>query len=128
MWLRWYNQDGDWIPTFASAYGSFRGVFSHQEALTIVQHLLGESLIYQQQLDGNHNTPEDEVSFLELSRYMRNQLLRDSDVMSMNWGLELRVPFVDQVVCNVNVRKYRVTVCKCMLTLQSWVALFANGK
>ena len=26
---------------------------------------------------------------------MRNQLLRDSDVMSMAWGLELRVPFVD---------------------------------
>jgi asparagine synthase (glutamine-hydrolysing) len=29
---------------------------------------------------------------------MRNQLLRDSDVMSMAWGLELRVPFVDRVL------------------------------
>ena len=38
---------------------------------------------------------EDEVSYLELTRYMRNQLLRDSDVMSMAWNLELRVPFVD---------------------------------
>jgi asparagine synthase (glutamine-hydrolysing) len=27
---------------------------------------------------------------------MRNQLLRDSDVMSMAHGLELRVPFVDK--------------------------------
>ena len=92
---------GDFLrhpPTFASAYGSFRGIFSHQEALTIVQQLFGESLIYQQQLDSNQNTPENEVSFLELSRYMRNQLLRDSDVMSMNWGLELRVPFVDQAL------------------------------
>ncbi|OBQ34196.1 MAG: asparagine synthase [Anabaena sp. CRKS33] len=44
------------------------------------------------------STPEDEVSFLELSRYMRNQLLRDSDIMSMNWGLELRVPFVDKTL------------------------------
>jgi asparagine synthase (glutamine-hydrolysing) len=26
---------------------------------------------------------------------MRNQLLRDSDVMSMAWSLELRVPYVD---------------------------------
>ncbi len=26
---------------------------------------------------------------------MRNQLLRDSDVTSMAWSLELRVPFVD---------------------------------
>jgi asparagine synthase (glutamine-hydrolysing) len=39
---------------------------------------------------------EDEVSYLELTRYMRNQLLRDSDVMSMAWSLELRVPFVDR--------------------------------
>jgi asparagine synthase (glutamine-hydrolysing) len=44
------------------------------------------------------STPEDEVSFLELSGYMRNQLLRDSDIMSMNWGLELRVPFVDKTL------------------------------
>jgi asparagine synthase (glutamine-hydrolysing) len=29
---------------------------------------------------------------------MRNQLLRDSDVMSMANGLELRVPFVDRVL------------------------------
>jgi asparagine synthase (glutamine-hydrolysing) len=41
---------------------------------------------------------EDEVSLLELSCYMRNQLLRDSDVMSMAWGLELRVPLVDQAL------------------------------
>jgi len=41
-------------------------------------------------------TLEDEVSCLELTRYMRNQLLRDSDVMSMAWSLELRVPFVDR--------------------------------
>jgi asparagine synthase (glutamine-hydrolysing) len=26
---------------------------------------------------------------------MRNQLLRDTDVMSMRWGVELRVPFLD---------------------------------
>ena len=37
----------------------------------------------------------DEVSYLEMTRYMFNQLLRDGDVMSMAWGLELRVPFVD---------------------------------
>ncbi|MBS3029904.1 MAG: asparagine synthase (glutamine-hydrolyzing) [Dolichospermum sp. DET50] len=85
-------------PSFNAAYRTFRGIFSHEEACIIIQQLLGESFIYQQQLDGNQNTPEDEVSFLELSRYMRNQLLRDSDVMSMNWGLELRVPFVDKVL------------------------------
>ena len=35
------------------------------------------------------------VSLLELSWYMRNQLLRDSDWASMAHGLEVRVPFVD---------------------------------
>ena len=40
-------------------------------------------------------TPQDAVSRLELSRYMRNQLLRDADVMSMACGVELRVPFLD---------------------------------
>jgi asparagine synthase (glutamine-hydrolysing) len=38
------------------------------------------------------------VSALELTRYMRNQLLKDSDVMSMAHGLELRVPLVDAVL------------------------------
>ena len=38
----------------------------------------------------------DAVSALELMGYMRNQLLKDSDVMSMAHGLELRVPFVDR--------------------------------
>ena len=39
-----------------------------------------------------------QISELELTRYMRNQLLRDSDVMSMANGLELRVPFVDRAL------------------------------
>ncbi len=30
--------------------------------------------------------------------YMRNKLLRDTDVMSMKWGLELRTPLVDRVL------------------------------
>jgi asparagine synthase (glutamine-hydrolysing) len=38
------------------------------------------------------------ISQLELTRFMRNQLLRDADVMSMSHGLELRVPFLDQDV------------------------------
>ena len=38
------------------------------------------------------------VSVLELSGYMRSVLLRDSDVLSMAHGLELRVPFLDHVL------------------------------
>jgi asparagine synthase (glutamine-hydrolysing) len=41
------------------------------------------------------------VSVYELTRYMRNTLLRDSDVFSMAHGLELRVPFVDRHVASM---------------------------
>lgn len=37
----------------------------------------------------------DEVAWLEGTRYLRNQLLPDSDVMAMAAALELRLPFVD---------------------------------
>ena len=47
---------------------------------------------------GSDPTAEDGVSRLELTRYMRNQLLRDSDVMSMASGVELRVPFIDSLL------------------------------
>jgi asparagine synthase (glutamine-hydrolysing) len=45
-----------------------------------------------------------QVSFYELSGYMRNTLLRDSDVFSMAHGLELRVPFVDREVVSAAAR------------------------
>ncbi len=40
----------------------------------------------------------NQVSRLELSGYMSNTLLRDTDQMSMAHALEVRVPFVDSVV------------------------------
>jgi asparagine synthase (glutamine-hydrolysing) len=36
------------------------------------------------------------ASWLEINLYMQNQLLRDTDVMSMSHGLEVRVPFLDE--------------------------------
>ena len=39
---------------------------------------------------------EDKISFYELNLYMKNQLLRDSDVFSMAHSLEIRVPFLDK--------------------------------
>jgi asparagine synthase (glutamine-hydrolysing) len=85
----------------ATAYQSYRGVFTHAEAQAIAQQYLIEKtcpLTQKVSPDINCNTLEDEVSYLELSCYMGNQLLRDSDVMSMNWGLELRTPLVDRVL------------------------------
>lgn len=39
--------------------------------------------------------PVNRVSYLELTNYMANTLLRDADCMSMANGLELRMPFLD---------------------------------
>ena len=39
--------------------------------------------------------PVNEISWLEISQYMRSTLLRDTDMMSMAHSLEVRVPFVD---------------------------------
>lgn len=36
------------------------------------------------------------AAWLETNMYMQNQLLRDTDVMSMAHGLEVRVPFLDE--------------------------------
>jgi asparagine synthase (glutamine-hydrolysing) len=114
---RWGNSPqvkrlGDFLqqtPNSAAAYRSFRGIFSHREACAILQSrryaiakrdLPKRGLPVRSRSNPFPNLPslEDEVSLLEISGYMRNQLLRDSDVMSMAWGLELRVPFVDGVL------------------------------
>ena len=86
------------VPITAAAYWATRGIFTPEE----VQRLLPR---YGCMESGDETqlamyvpaqpTLLDEISYLEIARYMRNQLLRDSDVMSMAWNLELRVPFVD---------------------------------
>lgn len=39
---------------------------------------------------------EQHAAWFESNLYMQNQLLRDTDVMSMSHGLEVRVPFLDE--------------------------------
>ena len=92
-------------PTFEQAFLGFRGNFTGRESSALVQKILGRmgkwdirADLYQR--DGEIDrlrfpTDSDVVGYLELSRYMRHQLLKDSDVFSMTHGLELRVPLVD---------------------------------
>jgi asparagine synthase (glutamine-hydrolysing) len=40
--------------------------------------------------------PQEKISYLESNLYMQNQLLKDTDYMSMWHGLEVRVPFLDK--------------------------------
>ena len=86
-------------PTSLSrAYTAFRGVFTHREAVRIEQTLLGESWRPHHdsaKLDHDDEASSEAISCLELTRYLRNQLLRDADVMSMAHGVELRVPMLD---------------------------------
>lgn len=89
-----------------TAYAAFRGTFTDTEATALTRHYTGEEVTEKfstAELPADP-TPEDSVSRLELTRYMRNQLLRDSDVMSMAHGLELRVPFLDLPLINILTR------------------------
>jgi len=91
----------DQPPTLAAAYESYRGIYTRTEAARLAQHYTGQAApdVGPPAMVSNGseaNCLEDEVCRLETENYMRFQLLRDSDVMSMAWGLELRVPFVDR--------------------------------
>ena len=84
------RSNGDWLDAFHAQ----RGIFIIEE----VDQLVGGGIVESSKVDTGSfecEEPLDSVSLLELTRYMRNQLLRDSDVFSMAHGLELRVPFVD---------------------------------
>lgn len=82
--------------------------FSHQSSVSNFQVMNYEITTNEDQLFNELNFYFDQydeeaeklrglvkVSYLESCFYMRNQLLRDSDVFSMAHSLELRVPFVD---------------------------------
>ena len=88
------------------AFRALRGIFSQSEAAALTRWIAGvDSSGADDAAVPGAKCPEgdalDQVSRLEISRYMRNQLLRDSDVMSMAHSLELRVPFVDQRLIEV---------------------------
>ena len=90
------------------AYQALRSIFSPSERRRIAALILGSSpngaSFLQASSPGEAplpSDPADAVSYLELTRYLRNQLLRDADVMSMAHGLELRVPYLDHELFRV---------------------------
>ena len=77
------------------AYGCFRGLFSPTETERLLEHW-GLSASPAATTTGEKVPGGREgVAWLEGTRYLRNQLLPDSDVMAMAAGLELRLPLVD---------------------------------
>ncbi len=87
------------IPGATGKYLFLRGQFIPYE---IAQHLnipeeevwriLSEEPGYQ---DLSTLSAPNQASWIETNMFMQNQLLRDSDVMSMAHGIEIRVPFLD---------------------------------
>lgn len=83
----------------AADFLSLRGFFALEDITRIldastdeIRKLLFDALPAQTR---DMNTSEY-ASWLEVNYYMQNQLLRDTDVMSMSHGLEVRVPFLDE--------------------------------
>jgi asparagine synthase (glutamine-hydrolysing) len=80
--------------TLTSRYAGLRALWSRKElarmGLIDVPGLATDGL--------DPNAPlASRISVLELTGYMRSVLLRDSDVLSMAHGLELRVPYLDHL-------------------------------
>ncbi len=93
-------------PDIRSAYLAVRGLLSRGEAASLlapgplreaVRELDAAAALgaLAPDLPGD---PVSDIGVLELRGYMHNQLLRDTDVMSMAHSLEVRVPFLDHVL------------------------------
>ena len=89
-------------PSVARAYFAVRGLMSDAVAATLLDpefcatgrcqfNIFG----YLGSVPGIKTDAPSAVSMLELQVYMHNQLLRDTDVMSMAHGVEVRCPLID---------------------------------
>jgi asparagine synthase (glutamine-hydrolysing) len=86
-------------------YLSLRGLFSSPEVARIldITEKEVEDVLNNFQLssvDSRLSTvsPVDWLSYMEISFYLRNQLLKDTDFMSMYHSVETRVPFLDHIL------------------------------
>lgn len=86
------------------AYLLRRALFMPWELPDVMDHelaaagleTLADSEFEKKELDRIRKLPmRTQISFLESTRYMRNQLLRDADWAGMAHSLEIRTPFVD---------------------------------
>lgn len=92
---------------FAHPYFAVRGLLSGSQLLSLLQPAVSQGLRGDRALTewraavaaevgcATQYDEVGEVSWLEMSQYMRSTLLRDVDMMSMAHSLEVRVPFVD---------------------------------
>ncbi|MEO8576477.1 MAG: asparagine synthase (glutamine-hydrolyzing) [Gemmatimonadales bacterium] len=86
-----------------AAYEASRTLFSGSQIDRLMTSKSGSSVAMPEAAEMSLRglTEMQQVSFYELTGYMRNTLLRDSDVFSMAHALELRVPLIDQKVTEI---------------------------
>jgi asparagine synthase (glutamine-hydrolysing) len=87
-----------------AAYRAVRGLFglADLERLGVLPWIGEHDLIRRfDPPDPPRGDEADRVALLELTRYLRNQLLRDTDQMSMVHSLEVRLPLLDDQVVEV---------------------------
>lgn len=87
---------------FGAAYLSSRGLFTDRQRRALLggRSEVAWDAVIEQEVEAtlDRSGVEDAVSATELTWYMHNQLLRDTDVMSMAHSLEVRVPFLDSAL------------------------------
>lgn len=93
---RWSNGS----TSLAAAYLAVRGLLGPEEVRCLVgSATLPDPAAYAEQVAPIDGLPEMAgISVLESRVYMHNQLLRDTDAMSMAHSLEVRVPFLDNEI------------------------------
>lgn len=82
-----------------AVYLLLRGHYSPVDIAKILDtdlHNVEDVLFSNNHLPQVRNYDEEDAAWFETNLYMQNQLLRDTDVMSMSHGLEVRVPFLDE--------------------------------
>lgn len=84
---------------FGSAYAAVRGIFTRSQRKNLVADESvtdwGNEIETEVENTLSDVTLSEGVSHAELTWYIQNQLLRDTDAMSMGHSLEVRVPFLD---------------------------------
>lgn len=86
-------------PNLLADYLFLRGLFvpgDIAELLDCDEKQVYETLFSSHQILNPGLTDQEKAAWFEINIYMQNQLLRDTDVMSMSHGLEVRVPLLDE--------------------------------
>ena len=84
------------LNTNIQEVNNFMDKLSHQCPVDWTDTDEGRQLEQLQQLEQLH--PINLLSYLELKFYLQNQLLKDTDFMSMYHSIEVRVPFLDHLL------------------------------